>query len=544
MNFKKSLFLFLIANSIFNLSLHCFALDDREDAELDEFIFDTQELPDTVTTRAIAPIIAQFALQDNTIPTPYEVLYQPLYIRTNPIRRRSILDNPLFQQDLHYRTAHFTITPFFDFTDKGCFYSNNTTIKGYVDLVQGDVPEKIETVIKGLMAAGDPGIDADTVATFSSLDIPDTLELFHNIKVQEKQLGFMLRHVYSPHDTWKIDIRLPLLWQIYNFYLTPAEQDVIEKQPLMQLFPAADFMPFAKAHLISDKIGISDMQVRLEIPLKELPTSSYGVGFSLGIPTACAFKKGVYGSYFDKKTPTPDFDLVRDIINLLEDNFNDLEGVKKNGANLALAALDRLSSVLLDHPLGRDGHWTLGAYYRSRLDFTPQLKLTSTAGFICPFTGTEDRFIKTNITIPEIQTLQAMPVGTDQEANLALGKYNELLLRKLFPQSYKCSIFPGVIFMNNSCLTYTKNKWALSLGSDMWCQTKERLKSIKTDTDISTLDTANILNDYAFQSQTYVRIQYHNPASSWTYTITGAYAGLTDRIGSSTTISLNIQRHF
>lgn len=548
MNFRKNIFLLLLINFSITTTLNGFEFNDNEDQEFDEFVF---EAPEGITGQAqtrgeIIPIFAQFALNAPDIPTPEKILLTPLYRKTNPMRRRSILDNEIFQTDSYNSSSPFTITPFLNFTYEGCFNENDTTIKNYLDLVQGDVPEEIETLIVQLMGEDNPNVDGQTVATFSHLAIPDTLELFGNIKVQEKQLGGMLRYIYDSHNDWKVDVRLPLIWQIYNFYLTKAEEDAIAQQPIMQLIgEVGDFMPFARAHLISDKIGIGDAQIRYEMVMSERPTSSWSAGVSLGVPTACAFKKGVYGSYFDKKTPVPDFELVRDIVKLLENNIDDITDVKKNGGDLGLAALDRLSSVILDHPLGRDGHWTFGVYYKSTLDFTPQIQLRSATSLICPLPGSENRFIKTRITREQIIAMQALPIATEAEATFALNTYNEFLLRKLFPQSYSCSIFPGIILMSNSCLTYTHNKWIFGIGSDMWAQTGEHLLSIHVDYDKEkTLDTTNLINEYAYQSKTYISVHYHNPESSWMYTFMAGATGISDRIGDSTTLSFNIQKDF
>ena len=548
MNFRKSFFLLLLLNLYTTTALKSFALNDNEDQEFDEFTF---ELPEGTVqqphNRGIIPIFAQFALQNTPdIPTPEKILLTPLYRRTNPIRRRSILDNEIFQNDFHASSSSFTVTPFFNFTYKGCFNGNDTTIKNYLDLLQGDVPEEIEALVVQLMGTNNPDIDDETVETFSSLDIPDILELFGNIKAQEKQLGGMMRYIYDSHNGWKVDVRIPLIWQIYNFFLTQEEQDFISQQPIMKLIgEVADFMPFAKAHLISDKIGIGDTQIRYEIAMTEKLTSSSSIGFSLGIPTAWAFKKGAYGSYFNKKASAPDFELVRDIVQLLENNVDDITDVKKNGGDLGLAALDRLSSVILDHPLGRDNHWTLGIYYKSTLDFTPTIQLRTTAHVICPLPGNENRFIKTRITQKEISAMQALPLTTEEDATFALNTYNKYLLRKLFPQSYSCSIFPGIILMSNSCLTYTYGKWTFAIGSDMWAQTREHLLSIHVDYDKKkTLDSSTIINEYAYQAKTYISIHYHNPESSWMYTFMAGATGIGDRIGDSTTFAFNIQRDF
>lgn len=544
MNFKKNFFLFLILNILVTFPIRAdFRLEVEDDdglQDLNEFVIEEIEIPEDAGSRAIIPIFAQYALQNTPdIPTPEELL-STLYKRTNPIRRRSILDSELFKHDLYYPTAPFTITPFASFTHKGCFVENSTTIGSYLDLFQGDVPEKIQDLIIAIMGQGNPGIDAQTVALFSTLNIPDVLELFTAMKVQEKQFGAMLRYIYDIDDNWKIDIRAPLLWQLYHFYLTPSEEAEILDQPIIKSFGPGDFMPFARAHLISDKIGLGDTQINFERVFYERSTSSCSVGLSIGIPTAFALKKGVYGSYFDKRKDRPDFNLVRDIVKFIENGVDDIDKVKANGSNLGLAVLDRLSSVLLDHPLGRDGHWTLGAYYRSTLDFTPQLRLLSHAGFICPLPGKEDRSIKKIITRADIDALQALPIGTEEEAIFALNAYNDLLLDKLFPQNHRCTIFPGIIFMSNSCLTYTKDKWVFSLGTDMWWQTKEELLSKVP----SNLDTSCILNDYGYQTSTYIRFQYHNPESAWIYSFMGGTTGLTDRISEATTLSFNIQRHF
>lgn len=545
MNFKKNFFIVSLLSLCTLAHLNGLEFFDDEVIGLDEFNADTPaDMPQAGNTRGIYSIVANFAFTDPTIPSPNSALL-PLYNATTPIKRRPIFDNELFINDF-YTPASFSITPFGNFTYTCCLAGNYTDVTQYLDLVQGDVPEKIEAIIVSLMNSGNDDIDDATVATFRHLNIPDVLGLFNKMKVQEKQMGTMIRYIYDSNDDWKIDIRIPLIWQLYNFFLTQAEQDTIAQQPMMQLLGLeGDFTRFAKAHLISDKIGIGDTEIRYEVLVNDHETSRWGVGCSLGIPTACAFKKGVYGSYFNPRASKPDFEITRDIIKLLENGIDDITNVKKNGENLGLAVLDRLSSVLLDHPLGRDGHWTLGAYYKSTLDFTPALHLISSAGFVLPLPGTERRFMKTIITRHEIEAMQALPVTTDDEAIVALNVYNELLLRKLFPQSYGCTIFPGIILMSNSCLTYTHNAWTFAIGSDIWAQTREHLLELHMHPDqAQKLDSTTLLNDYAYQTKAYVGIHYNNPESSWMYAITGAATGITNGIGSSVTVSFNVQHNF
>lgn len=545
MNFKKNIFLTLALTFCLNSTLR--ALDNDDILGFDEIDFDYQQEIPAEVPRGISQMFTEYALgDDNTlIPSPETILLHPLYLRTNPLRLRYILDNEQWQHDFVPGTTGFIFTPFVDFTYKSNFWRNKTTIDSYLDFAQGDLVEKLEELLKMYIEEKEEDLDDDIVTAFANTDIPDVLELFNKMKVQQKQAGGMLKYIYKPENaSWKVDVRVPLLWQLYNFYLTPAEQKAIEESPLIALLGAGDFMPFAKAHLISDKFGLGDTQVNVEWVVKDKPTSAASIGISLGIPTAVAFKKGLYGSYFNKKNPRPTFSIVEDVINILETDSDNIE-LKKRGAQLGLQILDRVSSVLLDHPLGRDKHWTLGAYYRSRMDFTSNLQLLGYTGIICPLPATEDRFINHPITHAEVQTLKGLPHETDEESIIALNMYTKLILRKLFPEAYSCTVFPGLIFISNSCLNYTYHNWKFSLGSNTYCQMQEKLMKLKVDSDLKdVLDTSTAFNEYAYQTKNYIRIQYQNPESSWTYAVGASASGISNRIGATSTFCINVQRNF
>lgn len=543
MNLKKYTIFSIILLSFF--TSFCFLDDDMELDSLD-FVL-PEDTQGEMVMRAPDGSYQQFAniLLNPPPPLPSldTVLGTDLYKSTKQIRRRSILDTEIIGHNPFYTNNSFQGTLFFNATRSSCLVNDFKTLNRYLDLMQGDLPEKLEDYVQ------EYGTEYNI--TFSATDIPDLLGFLGNIKIGEAQIGCMLEYTHIFNEKWSATIKTPLLWQIYFPYLSTQERTNLEKNALINYFDTGtSFMEFARAHLLSDKIGLGDIELRAEYTLYQRPTSLSFLGFSLGIPSKLTLKKGVFGSYFPKDKLTT-LNLEQEFIDpLVADNLDTLQN---NGKKLALSILDHISSVLLEHPLSRDNHWFIGLYSKSSRDFTPNLTLSSVLHCKIPLPRNEHRFIKMPVTRQEITALKAIgnisgtaqEIDSDEEAKKFIAHYQTLLLQKLYPQAYDCTIFPGVMIISTSFLTYKRDNWTFRIGGETWYQTREHLMKLKVDSETqSKLDTKGLLNSYGCQTQTHVGIIYHNPESDWKYTLCGSSTGLTDRMGEMITISFMGECYF
>jgi len=174
------------------------------------------------------------------------IFAQDLYQFTHPINQRSILDYPEFYfyaclpcwcgDKIWQPFVHL----FYNETHKGNFTRDRTGINSYLSFESIPNFEQF-------------GLDVNT---------PRVLDLFKNLKIQERRAGVMLGGAHH-YEKWFFSFRTPLEYLLRNFFLTPQEVKAIQSDPLFNdLDPATDdaqeVMKFAREHLVSDRIGVGD----------------------------------------------------------------------------------------------------------------------------------------------------------------------------------------------------------------------------------------------------------------------------------------------
>ncbi len=506
-------------------------LDDFQEMGLDEFAFGIEDVHHEPMIMRGAGFDAFDIVHDFNTPTPQVglIVSNPFYSFTKPIRRRSLLDCGNFQfPNLNTVDPSFLLYPFYNQTSRAVYTESKTGIASYVDLEQAPLLDLINTNFPG------------------SVNVPELLSLFKNIKVQERRLGFMFQYNH-PFSDCLLSFHLPLLYQEHNFYLTPAEQKAIKNSPYLQGGPPIDIIQFAHDHLISDKIGISDLRIGLEKIVYEIPYCYTNLGCDFTIPTAFAFKKGVYGSYFDKKKPRPNFDLYTDILLPLDNNA--FATVKTNSINISLATLDRVSTLLIENPLGNNGHFGIAPFIRNTLIFSPSVSMTSKTKIEFLLPAKERRFFRQNITLQEVNAIVDLTVvdADDNAGTAQLQLLTDLFLDNLFPKSYEATLFPGVLFESYSKITYARNNWEYSIGSEFFYQTKEVIFDVDAPSiEKIKLDIQGAAHSYAVQSKMWLSIEkIKKENSNWHIGVTLASTGiLSHGIGADCSLMISCAREF
>lgn len=496
-----------------------------------------------VTTRTITPTGAMGVLLQIK---PHRLLKNPVYLYTQPLRRREIIDEISFNFPRYNFAKSFSIMPFYHQMSQAQFKRDRTGIKDYIDMSQTDLINTINEL------ALDYDDDDDNDVDLTSINIPDLLNLFANIKVQERLLGFMFQYTKKFENQWTLSWHFPLLYQEYNYFLTKNEISAIETSDFFKQFKTGDYWEFVTNHLLSDKLGIGDTRITLEKTIKESSAYRLNIGLDISLPTAFSIKKGVIGAYFDKKTRAPRLDLINDFLELNETGNN--TQLLKNAEILALQILDRASTLLLEHPLGNYHHPACGIFTRSTLIFSPTVELTSKlrANLLIPVT--ERRFIKKNISTQELQALydrHTNPATDTPNIDPAtvdadLARLEEIFIEKFFPESYDVTVMPGLEISSSSQLTYERARWIFYIGTEMWYHTKESFLKIHTDSlTQSTLEIEKAKKEYAYQTKTWIGFdKKKRETSNWQYGARASASGINDGIGDTFTLSFHCVREF
>lgn len=415
------------------------------------------------------------------------LLQENIYRRTNPNNSRSLLNLPGFYH--HYfcpEDNYFWTQLFYNQTSNGYFTKESTQLQSYVLLNNPNLIERIER--------NDLGIN-----------LPIVLGVFSNMKLQDRRLGLMFggQHVWS---NWHVRAYAPFYYLERNLSLTDEEQRLLERAGLPTVDPV-ESREFAREHLIIDKLGIGDS--RIEIGITPFVNDMYlaRVGGLFTVPTAFAFKNGLYGTHFSKSTPAPNFSLY-EFINTVMPPVQDMDKGIAQAEAFLLAAVDRLSTMVLETNMGNEGHFGLGVFTDHQIECSQYWTLRSKTSLEYLVPKYEKRFYIMKKTAAEFNDRD---YNSDDEliCEENLDFLNDQLIQTLFPTMYSTRIHPGYIFIWNTSLTYQGEVLDFQFGYDLYWQDKEKLGTINaTPAQVALVRKDIAVKPCAYQSKLFGDLIY------------------------------------
>ncbi len=403
------------------------------------------------------------------------ILQQDLYLHTNELNQRSLLDYGIFLPQKFYCSpwevgAHL----FYNQTTRDNYTRTSTKLCSYLAIFQETLLQELQRQIEDL--------DLDT-----PVDLRAVVPLFRNMTVQERRTGFMI-HGMRRWGPYRFRFLFPLYYNESNFFLTPEELDLIQAQ--LGITDPAEDLDFAQKHLIADKFGFGDLRLNFDFPLARAGSVTTKLGLQATIPTGWALKKGLYGSHFCKLCRGPILDFCE--LFVLRDDF---EALQKIIEKFALTAIDHFSANLIDTPMGNGGHFGLGAYIRSKTKLSTVIKrpwaehitMRSRISVEYLFPRTQQRYF-----IEACDQLRFAALGLDRPpsviieqveedplyARTVLGFLEKQFTDKIFPFALPVKVRPGIIFRWMTKYMYEAQRWGYFVGTDTWLTTKEKLSDI------------------------------------------------------------------
>jgi hypothetical protein len=508
-------------------------LEIKSQSELEQQIeaglFDYEpEMSDMINT-ALDPNITR-ATKASTIDTltdadekinAHLLLQNPIYFRSHPIGRRSIIDLAIFQNFATFiPLTKLSCLPFYTQTYQEYYFKEYEAIKHYIDMKQDHL------------------IRALDVLRFTTFNVPQVLSLFENLKLQERQIGFMFEGVQTT-DEWSFSARMPLYYTEHNMFLTSSEQATIEDSAIFVNFEG-DPIQFAKDHLISDYIGLGDTKINFEYLLKTTPKYQFSLGGKITVPTTWRIGKGIIGSHFDVNKKAFDLDLHSDILDLIATP----DKIKDNVAAFGLDVMDRLSTILLEQGAGNNHHFGFGIFGHSTMFFREHVYLTSLSSMEVFTPAPEKRFFIVKNDEGAFNAFNWDNVNVQVEDKLTF--LNAQLKEKFFPPAYSTVIWPGVIFQSTMALTYEGQKWNFVAGSDFWWKTKEHFLNIKAPSDIKDLlEIEKAKRGHLYQTGVWVAAERHPfPESEWQFGVRLGTTTLSNGIGQDVSFAFHVENFF
>lgn len=461
---KKS---YLVLATLFIIPLTSNSLNINDDI-FDSFDSDAIDaLLDSIDPASVASLQApgctadmvMTALNNFNIP---KVLQQDFYCLTYPPVTRSVLDLPslrIYQDPCRDWSAF--ILPFYNQTSKMALAGNSPFINNYLNF------------------NADFLADLDIQTLLAGLNIEDIFPLIGIARLQERRVGGLLA-AYKTHNKWSFGIRLPLYYLERNFFLNDAEREAIKNAPFFKFLSGGaasddeEVTNLLIRHLAADKVGFGDTRISALYMIAG-PQQELWVGGELTIPTAVAFRKGVFLSTFCKSKPPPPFSFF-DLFQLTPlcgaTPAEQTEGIAIV-QDIGLEALDKLTANVADRPLGNNGHFSLSPTLEHHYHFTDCFQLITFASIEYLFAADEQRFFIICKNPAEFNRDFSDP----NEASNNLAFLNQQAINTFFPTDVVCTrVTPGVIIKFSTGITYESYQAYGMLGYDFWWQAAEHLK--------------------------------------------------------------------
>jgi hypothetical protein len=458
----------------------------------------------------------------------------PIYQQTSPIRNRPILEYP------------FALTYGFDMRDNNSislmFYLNSCSQKNFT---------KKSTTLDSYFLLGNPVRVAELqfIDNLTGEDkvakLAKSLALFDPATVQENRIGGLLES-HIVHNNLFLSIQLPILYAERNLYLTPSQKAAISISSLggMLTTDGVDENDFIYQHIVMDQFGIGDLKFKAMYELHRSSNFDIDLGGFVILPTATPLKQGMIGTWFDQNNERAYLDLATiDLsVPLTTQNQDDV-------ANFFLAAIDKLSSNILNCPLGNNGHVVIAPSMNFDWYFSQNWQLSNDFSLQVPLPATEQRFYqKTQSQAEFLNDYNAAFTQGDTDALAFVNYINTQLQDLFFPYVFSTTVFPGIVFNSTNQIAYNFNACDFYLGSNFWYQSAEHLKAFA-----NTQNNQNFSYDYAgaaaasaAQEKLFAKVNYNLDSTNYSWSLS-AYGDITvwnSGIGNDFTLGLCVDCKF
>ena len=544
---SKSIITYFLLTSLYSFAAD-FSLETMFDASSDDHFEEILEQKKQLradscpSPQDILDLIAQ---PDGPVNLPL-LLQQNIYKRTNPPHTRPLLSLPtLITYPIQSSSTDcfpciMRISGFYNQTHNMYFTKDSPYIKSYIDFNNPVILKQLEELKQ------------------YDIDVIPALELFHNIKLQERRFGVVLGATGS-RKRWSVTADMPIYYLEHNFYLSPQEEKALENSPLLKSLQescadgstvqdvsvtAANARELAKEHLVNDKFGLGDSFLRVFYDASYTDCQTTLLGLHVALPTAYTIKQKFFvGGVFDKDQPQPTFNF-QDFFNLVFcDEGKNLKEAKAEGIAFLLGMLDRLAGNEVDLSLGNNGHFGFG----------PAIKLNRMIG--CHWSAQLDGYAEYDIPSTETRYFlscknAAMFDRNYQDEPLAAVNLQFLstqFVNTFYPIAMQTRVTPGVQAVLTAQIIGDFAHMHVRGGADYWYQGKEHVSfCCDNGASCSCLQVSKGLILSAYQVKLFGETGYKKEAKNidWTVNLGGDYTVAHSGIGKDFTVVVSTRIFF
>ncbi len=471
------------------------------------------------------------------------ILSQNLYKYTNgPIIKRSLLTEPALRDYcLDHCMWHVVAHPFYNWVPRVPFIRNCVFLNSYIDLTNKNV---VNEIVNTLEATG----------CSPSIDVPGILGLFSNIRFQQHRAGVMFAACTS-YKNLSVTLRMPIYYLALHYFLSQSERDAIEQAPYFanensfpeNIYSFNNLQNFGERNFVADRAGLGDL--RLNALWKVYDHDRWGAWFGLSatIPTAVDFSTGIIGSKFSPCTKIPEFSIEK-LFNLyLCPSSN--EAIREAGnlissitTEFLIGALNRLSSILLNAPLGNGGHFELGPHLDIAYKINDKWLFHTYGVFQGSFSHEEYRYFLVRKNPAEFDR----DYRNEERAQENLDFLNRQIINTLYPMPIKINVHPVFNLRAAESIECDYGKWHGLVGLDYWYKAAEKYDCI--DKLSRRFDTSINVEEAAQQFKIFLAFGYRGitPYKKvfWDLEFTGDKAIWSSNIGQDLTIAFRLTIDF
>ena len=401
-----------------------------------------------------------------------EILAENFYAHTYFLNMRPINSYPIYL-NYHYdqicQDKTFNLFAFYNETLKMNFTKKSDVISSYLNIGpgQGFIP-----ILEELR---------EFILNLSGVDVPETIGLLVGATVQERRAGILMQFLKT-HKNFTFEISTPIMYQESNFFLGDKEQKALLEQFDQRTQDGST--SFVREHLVADRLGIGDTRIKIGYQLVQNNRFCSTLGAQISLPTAFSFKKGLYGSSYRKKCmQQPDFALCSLIELFLDPDKIDYAKGGEIAKNFGFNAIDWLSAILLDDPLGNNKHFTLGCFLESKFQIAENIHLDSVASLEYIIPKQERRFFLTKKNKTLFANDMFPDLDPDDPDNIPIATELVNFLSKqavetFFPPQYTATVAPGFMFQFTVSPKVIVRDWTFNVGYDFWFRQREHINPI------------------------------------------------------------------
>ena len=372
---------------------------------------------------------------------------------------------------------------------------------------------------------------------FEDIDIQEfqdklpSLFLFSPAKVQERRLGFMFQ-TFKNWQKYSLEALFGLIYDERNYFFTPEEQAAITDQFAIGNSCNAARNPALIEHALSDKIGITDLQLKFRIPICDTSATDrlyINVGPMLTVPTAFALKNGIFGSNFVDKSHRPTFNIKQLLDDAMASPPNTTNAMQIV-VPVLINSIDRLSEDLLQTPLGNGGHFGVGALIEPQYIHSDSIRVPISAWFEYLVPAYEPRFYIQKkdpalFTDEALEPTSPDPVIAEQQAGVSLEFLDEQAINTIYLERESVKVHPGLTGEFQIAPEFKINSCIFTMGYDFWFKQREHLGKFKTaqKATIAQLNRGFNKPFCAYQNTVFSKISYRaiKKTYDWTLDISG-----------------------